>query len=216
MNLVDGIGTWKRIEVRQDLEPGCPAVFLDRDGVVVEEVGFLKDPDDIRLTRGAAESIAEFNSRAVPVIVVTNQSGIARGLLTWSDFERVQAELEKQLEEQAGARLTAVLACGYHPDGTGAPADRNHFWRKPNPGMLIEAAHDLRLNLTSSTIIGDRERDLSAGRSAGLKRGVLVNTGYGGENEWTAATELQNRTFTVDRANDLRSAVELVTLRDGD
>lgn len=160
---------------------GRPSLFLDRDGVVVEEVHFLKSPTDVRIAPGVAEAIAKANALDVAVVVVTNQSGVARGLLDWSDFAAVQDRLYDLLTE-GEATVDLVLACGYHPNGIGALA-KEHEWRKPNPGMFLEAGRLLGLDLQNSFIIGDRMTDLDAGRAAGLNAGALVLSGYGAV-EW--------------------------------
>lgn len=174
-HLVD-IGLWQQ-RLTNGSFFGRPALFLDRDGVIVEEVHFLDEPENVRLTPGVVEAIAAANSRQVPVIVITNQSGIARGRFGWVEFEAVQNEIVRQLHT-GGAFIDLVLACGYHPDGHGALA-REHPWRKPNPGMLQEAAKALDISLPNSIVIGDRFTDLAAGKAAGLRRGALVKTGYG-------------------------------------
>lgn len=161
---------------------GRPALFLDRDGVIVEDSGYVGDPNGVRLIPGAAETIAEANRLAVPVVVVTNQSGVARGLFGWDSFEAVQDVIRTRLAE-AGARLDAVLACGYHEKGTGAMAVADHPWRKPNPGMLTKAAEAMQIDLARSLIVGDRVADLEAGQRAGLRAGILVETGKSGEEQ---------------------------------
>jgi D-glycero-D-manno-heptose 1,7-bisphosphate phosphatase len=126
---------------------------------------------------GVAEAINAANARHVAVVVVTNQSGVARGRYGWPEFEAVQAEIGRHLKP-AGAEIDLVLACGYHADGTG-PLAADHAWRKPQAGMLVEAAERLGVNLEASFIVGDRLTDLAAGKAAGLRRGALVRTGYG-------------------------------------
>ncbi len=186
---------------------GRPALFLDRDGVVVEEVHFLERAEDIRLTEGVAEAIAAANRAGVAVVIVTNQSGIARGLYGWAEFAAVQAELVRQLLER-GAAVDLVLACGYHIDGEGELA-RDHDWRKPKPGMLHAAASLLGVSLPRSLIIGDRLSDIEAGRAAGLVRAALVETGYGA-GEWAALTsrsDAQASGFELQRAPSAAQAI---------
>ena len=172
----DDIGLWaERLTGKSFV--GRPALFLDRDGVVVEEVHFLKTPSDMRLTSGIATAIASANDRDIAVVLITNQSGIARGLLDWADFAIVQNHLIAVLTA-AGAYIDFVLACGYHPDGVGDLA-RDHEWRKPRPGMLLEAEYRLGVDLVQSCVIGDRVSDLEAGLAAGLRQGAMVRDGYG-------------------------------------
>lgn len=158
---------------------GRPALFLDRDGVIVEEVHFLRHAAQVRLIEGVAEAMAAANAAGVAVVVVTNQSGIARGLHGWTEFETVQARMTALLAKH-GARTDLVIACGYHRDGTGELA-KDHPWRKPGCGMLNEARDLLGIARGESLIVGDRLTDLEAGKAAGLRQGALVETGYGAQ-----------------------------------
>ncbi|BDA83913.1 haloacid dehalogenase [Aureimonas sp. SA4125] len=177
MYLQDGIGTWAE-KIEQTDFTGRPALFLDRDGVVVEEVDFLHRAEDIQLTPGIAPAIAQANALGVAVVIVTNQSGIARGRFGWAEFQSVQDALIARLTD-AGAHVAAVFACGYHGIGKGTLGIADHPWRKPAPGMLVAAAEMLHVDLPSSWIIGDRVSDLEAGFRAGLPGGTLVVSGYG-------------------------------------
>lgn len=161
------------------VEPGRPALFLDRDGVIVEEVHFLSRPQDARLVPEIGRAIAAVNRAGLPVVVVTNQSGIGRGLFGWPEFVEVQAAIGAQLSA-AGARWDAVLACGYEPSPDARP---DHPWRKPGPGMLLRSRAMMGIDLERSYIVGDRVTDLQAGFNAGLAGGWLVMTGYGEEHE---------------------------------
>jgi len=149
-----------------------PAVFLDRDGTVVVEREYLADPERVELVDGAAEAIQRFRASGYAIVMVTNQSGIARGLFGEGDFWRVQAELERQLAVQ-GAGLDAVYYCPHHPDHTG-PCN----CRKPGTALFERAAAELGLDLRGSYFIGDRLRDVTPARVLGGK-GILVRTGYG-------------------------------------
>jgi D-glycero-D-manno-heptose 1,7-bisphosphate phosphatase len=180
-------GLWAERYANSDFA-GRPALFLDRDGVVVEEVDFLRRPDDVQLVEGAAAAIALANAAGLPVVIVTNQSGVARGYYGWTEFEEVTARIGETLDAQ-GARVDMVLACGYHRDGVGTLA-RDHDWRKPEPGMLIEAARQLGIKLEPSLIVGDRVTDLASGRTAGLRAGVLVSSGYGTREAVNRAEEI--------------------------
>jgi len=141
-----------------------PALFLDRDGVLIEDRGYVGKPGDVWLIDGAAALIETVEARGWFTIIVTNQSGIARGLYSWEDFAAVQAELYRQLGRAADA-IDAVLACPFFPE---------HAWRKPAPGMLLAAANLLPIALARSWIIGDRDKDLDAGAAAGLYGGMLL------------------------------------------
>jgi D-glycero-D-manno-heptose 1,7-bisphosphate phosphatase len=208
MGLVDGVGCWAWV-------PGPaagrdrPGLFLDRDGVVVTEVDYLSRSEDVELVPGAAETIARFNDAAIPVILVTNQSGVARGYYSWRDFEEVQQEITRQLSV-AGARLDAVFACGYHADGLGGLGVGDHPWRKPNPGMLLAAAEPMGLRLDSSWIVGDRAIDLETGRAAGLAGGLHVMTGHADEAERKAARALASPAFQVEVGAELGTGAHLL------
>ncbi len=176
-----------------------PAVFLDRDGTINVEVDHLCRVEDVALLPGAAAAIARLNARAIPVVVVTNQSGIGRGRFGWNDYEQVMEHLAALLAEE-GARWDAVYAAPHHPEGNGAYGHPNHPDRKPNPGMLLRAAAAHGLDLSRSWMIGDKEIDLLAGRNAGC-RVALVRTGYGARMDASRADLV---------AADLPAAVEAI------
>lgn len=186
--LPDDEGLWAQ-RCDTAVPAGRPALFLDRDGVIVEEVDFLARAQDVKLSVGVGRAIAAVNAAGLPVVVVTNQSGIARGLFGWAEFEAVQREIAAQLARH-GARLDAVLACAHHELGS-PPFDRaGHPWRKPGPGMLAEANAMLGMDMARSWIVGDRLTDLGAGFNAGLAGGWLALTGYG---------ERDSRSFDAER-----------------
>lgn len=172
-----------------------PALFLDRDGVLVADTGYVGRAEDVQMLEGVAAAIARCNALDIPVVVVTNQSGIARGRYDWDGFRAVQAVVAAHLAA-AGAHLDAVFACAYHADGLPGPLRvRNHPWRKPNPGMILAAADRMNLDLARSWIVGDRAHDLAAGVAAGLCGGTLIPVD-GREQE--AALALANSRFTVE------------------
>jgi D-glycero-D-manno-heptose 1,7-bisphosphate phosphatase len=151
---------------------GRPAVFLDRDGTLIEDRHYLRDPDQVHLLPGASEAVRRLNVAAIPAVVVTNQSGIARGLLTEADYAATVRRLDELLAT-AGARLDGHYHCPHLPDVTG-PCD----CRKPGPLLYERAARDLDLDLAASWWVGDRERDLGAADRFG-GRAILVLTGAG-------------------------------------
>jgi D-glycero-D-manno-heptose 1,7-bisphosphate phosphatase len=154
-----------------------PALFLDRDGVINEEVEYLSDPARVSLIPGVASAIAQVNAAGVPVVVVTNQSGLARGMFLPSDLARVTARLAALLAAE-GARLDATYHCPHHPDGAIAELAIACACRKPGTKLLLDAARDLDLDLPRSALVGDKPSDLRAARTAGCAA-VLVRTGYG-------------------------------------
>jgi D-glycero-D-manno-heptose 1,7-bisphosphate phosphatase len=153
--------------------PLRPAVFLDRDGTLVDDPGFLNDPERVRLLPGAAPAVRRLAEAGYAVVVVTNQSGIARGLISWEQYQQVARRVEQLLAAE-GARLAAVYTCPHHPDLTG-PCD----CRKPGLALYRQAAADLSLALDRSIWIGDRMTDLEPARAFG-GRAVMVLTGQGG------------------------------------
>lgn len=199
LHLVDpGLWAEQRTATR-----GGPALFLDRDGVIVEEVRYLGRVEDVRLTPGAAGLIRAINARGLPIVVVTNQAGVARGYYGWADFRAVQDEIHRLLALE-GAHLDAVYACAYHDAGQPPLDTPDHSWRKPNPGMLLAAAETLGIDRARSWIVGDRGLDLAAGKAAGLAGGAQVATGYGsGEAEIAAAQALASERFSVQRIANL-------------
>jgi len=160
---------------------GRPAVFLDRDGTIVREVDYLRSVDQLRLLRGAAEAIRRLNEAGFVVVLATNQSGIARGLLTESDLQAVHDELQRRLA-QRGAHLDAIYHCPHHPEASVQAYRKRCRCRKPAPGLLQRAARELDVDLARSFAIGDSARDVEAGARAGC-RTILVRTGYGRHTE---------------------------------
>jgi D-glycero-D-manno-heptose 1,7-bisphosphate phosphatase len=166
-------------------DAGKAAVFLDRDGTLNEEVNYLCDPEQLVLIPGAAAAVARLNARGIPVVVVTNQSGIGRGKYGWQEFAAVMSRMESLLALER-ARIDAVYASPHHEKGQGEYAVADHPDRKPNPGMLRRAAEEHGLDLAKSWMVGDKALDLEAGRRAGC-RAALVRTGYGSGVDGTGA-----------------------------
>lgn len=162
-----------------------PAVFLDRDGTLNEEVDYLGDPAQLVMIPGAAAAVARLNAAGIPVVVVTNQSGIGRGKYGWRDFAAVMSRMGSLLALE-NARIDAVYASPHHEKGQGEYAVADHPDRKPNPGMLRRAAEEHGLDLARSWMVGDKAIDLEAGRRAGC-RVALVRTGYGAGVEGSGA-----------------------------
>ena len=151
------------------------AVFLDRDGTLMEEVNYCNDPKCVRVFPGTVGALQRLRHAGWLTVVVTNQSGLARGKISPEQYAAVNAEFLRQLP----GGIDAVYFCADHPD---RPTPR----RKPGSGMLEEAARNHGIDLTRSWMIGDKEIDVECGRRAGC-RTILVRTGYGAESENTAA-----------------------------
>jgi D-glycero-D-manno-heptose 1,7-bisphosphate phosphatase len=187
-------------------EVAIPAVFVDRDGTLTEEVGYVNHPSRLQLLPRAAEAVRRLNSAAIPVVMVTNQSGVARGYFSEETLAVVNAVLVDQLE-RAGARLAGVYVCAHHPTEGAPPFRAECDCRKPKPGLLIRAANDLGLDLAASWMVGDKPSDIEVGRRAGTGT-VLVLTGYG-RGEW----EYRRQAFPAPPAyvaDDLLDAVEWI------
>ena len=155
-----------------------PAVFLDRDGVVIEDVSYLDTIDRLALFPWTIDSIRALNRAGLPVVVVTNQSGVARGFFSEAFVGDVHRELSARLAA-GGARIDAYYYCPHHPDGRVPEYARACDCRKPSRGLIDRAARDLNLDPARSFVVGDKQSDIELARAAGA-RGILVRTGYAG------------------------------------
>jgi D-glycero-D-manno-heptose 1,7-bisphosphate phosphatase len=182
-------------------------LYLDRDGVVVEETEYLRRVQDIIIISGATDVIAAANKKGLPVVMVTNQAGIGRGYYGWSEFKTVQDALIAMLEAQ-GAKIDACYACAHHPEADGLLAHPDHPARKPNPGMLLQAASDLALDLKSSWLIGDKASDIEAAKRAGIAGALQVSTGYGNAERQLGA-KLASLDFEVRFGQSIAEAMML-------
>ncbi|MCW5770431.1 MAG: HAD family hydrolase [Rhodospirillaceae bacterium] len=149
------------------------ALFLDRDGILNEDHGYTHRPEDLRLVPGAAALCRAAAARGFLLVIVTNQSGIGRGLYTEADFRRFTEAMSAAYRAE-GVEFAAVYACPFHPTEGVGPYRRDHPWRKPAPGMLLDAARDLGLDLAASVMLGDGGRDIVAARAAGVGIAVRV------------------------------------------
>jgi D,D-heptose 1,7-bisphosphate phosphatase len=171
-------------------------VFLDRDGTLIVERDYLSDPDGVELIPGAAEAIAELQRAGFAVVLVTNQSGIARGMFTLDDYRAVAARLEEMLTS-AGVTLDGTFFCPHHPDVSGDCA-----CRKPGTGMHMDASRELGLDPGRSYFVGDKRSDVEAAVALG-GTGILVHTGYGPKADLSGLDG-------VLRAPDLPGAARLI------
>lgn len=181
-----------------------PAIFLDRDGVVIEDTHYLASPSQVRFVPGSADAIAALNRAGWPVVVVTNQAGVGRGLFPLDAVHAVHQHIAEQLAGY-GARIEAFYFCPHHPAAEVPEYRTACGCRKPQPGMLRQAAAELGLDLANSWMIGDRESDLAAGAAAGT-RTILVRTGYGAGTDITSLdrTELQLELVASNLADAVR------------
>jgi len=167
-------GLWVQPLSDLDAFRGRPALFLDRDGTINVDTGYPSDPGKIVLLPGILPAIHAANAAGLASVIVTNQSGVARGLFGWAGFEAVNRRVVELLAAE-GCRIDLVLACAYHEDGKGNLAVADHPMRKPNPGMILRAAEIAGLDLARSIMVGDRESDVEAGRRAGLTNVFLLD-----------------------------------------
>jgi len=155
------------------------AVFLDRDGVISEEVDHLNNVAGLRLLPGAARAIKALNEKEYHVIVVTNQAAIAKGMVTPEVVNDIHEEMKKQLSKE-GAMIDGIYYCPHYPDGTVKEYAVVCDCRKPGIGMIEQAMKDFTIDPGRSFLVGDKTSDILAGRRAGLKT-ILVKTGYAGK-----------------------------------
>ncbi len=181
-----------------------PALFLDRDGTLTEEVGYVNHPARLRLLPRSAEAIRRLNQAGVAAVVVTNQAGVARGYFSEDVLHAVNAALVARLKE-AGAHLDGIYVCPHHPTEGEPPFRTLCECRKPKPGLLQRAAAELGLDLRASTLVGDKASDLVPAHLVGA-RAVLVLTGYG-LGEWEYRRD-RFETPPDHVADDLLDAVE--------
>jgi histidinol-phosphate phosphatase family protein len=154
-----------------------PGILLDRDGTIIVDHGYIGSVDRVEFIEGSAEAIATFNRAAIPVAVVTNQSGVARGLYGIDDVTRVHSYIAERLAED-GAHVDLFIYCPYHPDGTVKAFARASDDRKPGPGMARAAQAALNLDLSSSWVVGDRPEDV------GLAQAIGASAIYIGSKDW--------------------------------
>ena len=180
-----------------------PAVFLDKDGTLIHDVPYNVNPALIRFLPGTREAVQCLHEAGFQLVVITNQSGVARGYFAEADLVQVEEHLRRRFEAW-GARLAGFFYCPHHPDGS-VPIYRTRCpCRKPEPGLLFSAADELNIDLSRSWFVGDILDDVEAGRRAGC-RTVLVNTG--GETEWVITPRRLPHYIT----DDLARAARLIT-----
>lgn len=164
-----------------------PALFLDRDGVINIDKGYVSRVEDFEWIDGAVETIAAFNSRGWYVFIVTNQSGIARNYYSEADMHILHEWMQSELKTR-GAHIDRIYHCPFHDEGENPAYRKASFDRKPSPGMLLQAMSDFPVKREQSFLIGDKETDISAAQAAGIA-GFLFRGGNLAEfAEWTLAS----------------------------
>lgn len=150
------------------------AIFLDRDDTIISDPGYINDPTQVKLLNGSAEALVEIRKLDYKIVVVTNQSGIARGIIPESALPKINDKLNRLLAEK-NAYLDNIYYCPYHPDGVVKKYRKESNLRKPAPGMLLAAAKEMDIDLNQSWMIGDAYRDVAAGLAAGCKT-ILIRS----------------------------------------
>jgi len=179
------------------------AVFLDRDGTLIEDKDYLSDPDQVMIFPGAAEALKRLQDAGFKLFIVSNQSGIGRGYYTMEDMHRVNARLLEDL----GCHGVHIEKIYFAPEAPEQPSRG----RKPSPQFLFDARDEFGIDLSESYMIGDKLTDLECGWNAGVKKSILVRTGYGAEVEHQSKGRLDNAVITQSLAEAadwiLRSAL---------
>ena len=191
------------------------SLFLDRDGVIIRDTHYISDPKDVEIIPGIRELIIRARETGMMVIVVTNQSGIGRGLFGWDEYDSVNKEMLRQLGN--GSKPDVIYANGYKP------SDEMSWWRKPSPGMLIAAKRRYQLEMKDSILVGDRLSDVQAGIAGKIGKIYHVRTGHGAKERCAVESYLNEsilggvsdmnfRVELVDDANDVRIDSQTINL----
>jgi lipopolysaccharide heptosyltransferase II len=187
-----------------------PAAFLDRDGTIIEDPGYLSDPDGIRFIPGAVEALRALQSAGFHLIVVSNQAGVARGLFSEREVQTVNNRLKSLLAE-AGVHLDGIYYCPHHPEHGTPEYRRDCSWRKPGPGMIRRAAREFPLDLSRSVIFGDHLSDAAVAQAFPGMQGILLLTGHGRDQLPRLRAGAPGKPAHI--ADDLRAAVDWVLAR---
>lgn len=160
------------------------AIFIDKDGTLIRDIPYNIKPDLLQFTKGAVEALKHFRAMGFLLIIISNQSGVARGYFSETDLENLKGKVNEMLKAQ-DVELDAFFCCPHHPEGTVPPFDIECECRKPKPGLILQAAADFNIDLSGSWMIGDILNDVEAGNRAGC-RTILFNNGN--ETEWEFST----------------------------
>ncbi len=156
-----------------------PAIFLDRDGTINQDVGYLNHPDQLELIPGAARALKILNSAGFPIVIITNQAGVAKGLIAEEQLPAIKEAFFEILEKQ-GLKVDGYYYCPHHPGGSVEKYAQKCECRKPAPGLLLKASRDLNIDLKRSYVVGDKASDVQLAHNVGAT-GIMVLTGHGRE-----------------------------------
>ena len=182
------------------------AIFLDRDDTLIEDPGYISDPDQVKLLDGVPEALIALKSLGYKLIIVTNQSAVARGIITEKKLEEIHDRL-KQLLAKKNAYIDNIYYCPYHPEGTIKKYTKESNCRKPNPGMLLRAFAEMKIDLEQSWCIGNSNKDIEAGQKAGCKT-ILIDAPYLNKSKDSTGT---NNAIKPDyKAVNIKEAVNII------
>lgn len=185
-----------------------PAIFLDRDGTINLDTGYVSKIDDFQFFEGAIESLIKLQAKGYLIVLVTNQSGIARGYFTEDDFLQLTEWMDWSLADR-GVNLDGIYYCPHHKEGTVATYDIDCDCRKPKPGMILDAAKSLKIDLTNSIMVGDKLDDMRAAKAAGIEKRYLIQ--WDQQLQYDQKNGRQNLAAEID--GDLVSK-QIVSLKD--
>ncbi|MGD0553062.1 MAG: HAD family hydrolase [Sedimentisphaerales bacterium] len=181
------------------------AIFLDRDNTIIEDPGYINNPDQVKLLDGAPEALSSLKALGYKLVVVSNQSGVARGIITEEVLGQIHKRLEQLLAEK-GVSLDRIYYCPYHIDGVIPKYRKDSDWRKPNPGMLLAASMDMDIDLKESWMVGDTTNDIEAGARVGCRTIMLAGR--------THEQKLQPGAPAPDyRAVNLKEVVNIIKMK---
>ena len=184
-------------------------VFLDRDGTINIDTGYLDDPGQLELIPRSAGAISRLNAAGFKVVVITNQAGVARGIIRVEQLPKIQKVFCEMLEKE-GAKIDGYYYCPHHPEGSVAEYSRSCGCRKPEPGLLLKAAEEMAIELSHAYVVGDKISDVQLAHNVGAV-GIMVLTGHGGREHERYTSDIRQPDYT---ANDLHDAVEWIVNRE--
>jgi len=184
------------------------AVFLDRDNTLIEDPGYINDPQQVKLIEGVPKALGKLKQMGYKLIIVSNQSAVARGIVTEKTLAKIHQRLEELLAKE-GAKVDKIYYCPYHPEGVIPKYRKESDWRKPKPGMVLSAAEDMDIDLPHSWLVGDSQRDIETGKAAGCTTILIENVTH----NQTLKPNLESPDY---RAVNIKEVVNIIKKHDCD